>query len=147
MELGCCSAILPQGVSSDLHNFAQIDGRWKQNEKWTQPADNHNITGQFDPTVHSTTGINGVSLPGYPRVPTDSRVIQTTQNFPDEFPFNLDINSGFHLGIGMYNSQDAGGLLADLESFQVGLNQRSAAVKEAALRLRIWDHNSSRARI
>ena len=72
----------------------------EQNKKWTQSADNHNTTGQFDPTIHSTTGINGVSLPGFPQVPTDSRVIQTTKNLTDEFPFNLDMNSGFHLGIG-----------------------------------------------
>ena len=105
MELGCCSAILPQGMSSDSHNLVEIDGCWKQNENWTQPADNHDTTGQFDPNIHSTTGINGVSLPGFPQV-SDSRVIQTTQSLPDEFPFNLDMNSGFHLGIGMHNIQD-----------------------------------------
>ncbi|KAK0224287.1 alcohol oxidase [Armillaria fumosa] len=44
-------------------------------------------------------GINSVSLPGVLRA-TDGRVIQTTSELPDEFPFNLDYNSGYPLGIG-----------------------------------------------
>lgn len=30
----------------------------------------------------------------------DSRVMETTQALPDEFPFNVDMNSGNPLGIG-----------------------------------------------
>ncbi len=44
-----------------------------------------------------------VTLPGYPRG-TDGRVIQTTTDLADEFPFNLDMNSGYHLGVGTYNT-------------------------------------------
>jgi len=105
MELGFCSAILPQGLSSELHNLTQINGCWKQNENWTQPADHHDTSGQSNPAIHSTTGINGINLPGFAQAPTDARVIQTTQSNPDVLPFNLDMNSGSHLGIGMHNSQ------------------------------------------
>ncbi len=48
-------------------------------------------------------GIMSVTLPGYPRG-TDGRVIQTTTDLADEFPFNLDMNSGYHLGVGTYNT-------------------------------------------
>jgi len=59
----------------------------------TQPADHYNTTGQFNPAIHSSTGINKVSLSGFAQAPTDARVIQITQSNPDEFPFNLDMNS------------------------------------------------------
>ena len=73
----------------------------KQNKKWTQFIDNHNTTKQFDPIIHSITRINGVSLPSFSQVPTDSRVIQTTKNLIDKFSFNLEENSRFHLEISM----------------------------------------------
>ncbi|KAG6910316.1 hypothetical protein DXG01_011384 [Tephrocybe rancida] len=71
----------------------------KQNERWTAPVDNHNTSGQFDPSVHGFNGINAVSLVGYPQS-IDPRFIQTTKDLPDEFPFNLDTNSGDPLGLG-----------------------------------------------
>jgi len=70
-----------------------------QNEIWTAPTDRHNASGQYNPAVHSTSGINSVSLNGYPS-DLDSRIIRTTQEM-DEFPYNLDMNSGKQLGIGM----------------------------------------------
>ena len=70
-----------------------------QNEIWTAPTDGHNTSGQYNPAVHSTSGINSVSLNGYPS-DLDSRIIRTTQEM-DEFPYNLDMNSGEQLGIGM----------------------------------------------
>ncbi|KAK0479237.1 aryl-alcohol oxidase precursor [Armillaria novae-zelandiae] len=99
-----------RGPSQDYDRYAEISGDpgwgWEalqpyilKNEHLVPPSDNHNTTGQFDPAVHSFTGITSVSLPGVPR-DTDSHVIQTTSNLPDEFPFNLDYNSGHHLGIG-----------------------------------------------
>jgi hypothetical protein len=74
--------------------------KW-QNERWTLPADSHNITGQFDPSVHGFDGINSVSLPGFLN-PIDQRVIQTTRDLSGEFPYNIDTNSGHHLGIGAF---------------------------------------------
>ncbi len=71
----------------------------RQNERFVAPADHHNTSGEFDPAVHGFDGINYVSLPGYPRG-TDGRVIQVTKELPHEFPFNLDYNSGYELGIG-----------------------------------------------
>ncbi|KAG6917144.1 hypothetical protein DXG01_003657 [Tephrocybe rancida] len=74
--------------------------KWRVlNERWTAPADNHNTSGQFDPSVHGFNGINAVSLTGYP-LNIDPLFIQTTKDLPDEFPFNLDTNSGDPLGLG-----------------------------------------------
>ncbi|KAK0460516.1 uncharacterized protein EV420DRAFT_1641064 [Desarmillaria tabescens] len=96
--------------SQDYDRYAQVSGddTWgwdalqlyfRKNERFVGPADNHNTTGQFDPAAHGFDGINPVSMPGYPRG-TDSHVIQTTAELPDDFPFNLDYNSGYHLGVG-----------------------------------------------
>ena len=70
-----------------------------QNEQFTVSADLHNNTGQFNSDVHGFSGINSVSLNGFPR-PIDEKVLQTTVELHEEFPFNLDMNSGKHLGIG-----------------------------------------------
>ncbi|KAF7377846.1 GMC oxidoreductase [Mycena sanguinolenta] len=70
-----------------------------KNEKWTAPNDNHSTLGQYNPLVHSTTGITSVSLPGFPH-PFDPLVIATTKELSRVFPFNLDMNDGFPLGLG-----------------------------------------------
>ncbi|KAF9002542.1 pyranose dehydrogenase [Cyathus striatus] len=101
--------IYTRGSSSDYDRFAAFtgDAGWSwdnilpfilKNEKWSPPADNHNTSGQFDPRFHNTFGLNSVSLPGYPQV-ADSRVIQTTKELKDKFPFNLDTNDGNPLGV------------------------------------------------
>ncbi|KAJ3748486.1 alcohol oxidase [Lentinula detonsa] len=59
------------------------------------PADGHNITGQFDPSVHGFSGPLGVSLPGYSQT-LDSLVLETLNN--SSFPYNEDSNSGNELG-------------------------------------------------
>jgi hypothetical protein len=70
-----------------------------QNERFIRTtSDHHNITGQFNPAVHGFDGINTVSLAGFPS-PVDDRIIATTTEL-EEFPFNLDMNSGYQLGIG-----------------------------------------------
>ncbi|KXN90345.1 Oxygen-dependent choline dehydrogenase [Leucoagaricus sp. SymC.cos] len=74
---------------------------WRKNEDFVPPADGHNITGEIDPNDHSSDGITAVSLPGFPAPAVDDRVIQTVkQDLSDEFPFNLDLNSGKPLGFG-----------------------------------------------
>ncbi|TFK34624.1 aryl-alcohol oxidase-like protein [Crucibulum laeve] len=98
-----------RGTSEDWDRYARLtnDYGWSweriqpfihKNEKFEPSADNHNITGQFNASLHNFHGVNSVSLPGSPQS-IDGRVIQTTQEL-EEFPFNLDMNSGHHLGIG-----------------------------------------------
>ncbi|KAF4579554.1 ATP-dependent RNA helicase dbp4 [Pleurotus pulmonarius] len=75
------------------------------------PADGHNTTGQFDPAWHGNGPLR-TSLAGFPAV-IDPLVIQTTQVLSDEFPFNLDVNSGNPLGIAIVNNPDVGEHLQD----------------------------------
>ncbi|GLB38730.1 putative aryl-alcohol oxidase [Lyophyllum shimeji] len=99
-----------RGSSDDYDRYARLtkDEGWswnnlqpyfRKNERWTEPVDHHNTTGEFNPAVHGFHGINAVSLPGF-IYSFDRRVIQATSELPREFPFNLDMNSGHHLGIG-----------------------------------------------
>ncbi|PBK85299.1 aryl-alcohol oxidase precursor [Armillaria gallica] len=102
--------VYTRGSSQDYDRYAYVSGddAWgwdalqpyfRKNEHFVAPADDHNTTDQFNPAVHGFNGINLVSLPGYPRG-TDKHVIQTTTELSDEFPFNLDHNSGYQLGVG-----------------------------------------------
>ncbi|KAJ3794118.1 alcohol oxidase [Lentinula aff. detonsa] len=102
--------VYTRGSSEDYDLWANItdDEGWswdnlqkyiRKNEKFTPPVDHHNTTGQFDPNVHSFNGIVSVSLQGFPNG-IDNRTIRTTSELSEEFPFNLDMNSGFQLGIG-----------------------------------------------
>ncbi|KAJ7020416.1 pyranose dehydrogenase [Mycena alexandri] len=113
--LGGCSShnglAYTRGAAEDFDRYANLTGdqgwSWNQifpyflkNEQWTAPADNHNTQGQFNPAVHGTSGPIEVSLSGFSWTEFERRVIQTTNEFPNEFPFNLDMNSGQPLGIG-----------------------------------------------
>ncbi|KAL0572211.1 hypothetical protein V5O48_009746 [Marasmius crinis-equi] len=99
-----------RGTSDDFNRYAEVTGddgwSWNslqpyiaKNEKFVPPADGHNTTGQYDPAVHSLTGMNAASLPGFPR-PIDGQVLQASQELGNEFSFNLDHNSGNELGLG-----------------------------------------------
>ncbi|KAJ7703520.1 alcohol oxidase [Mycena rosella] len=100
-----------RGSKEDYDRFATVTGdqgwSWnslipymKKNEQFSlHTQDNHNITGQFDPTVHGFTGINSVSLPGFATPEMSARVLKATTE-STEYPFNLDMNSGSPLGFG-----------------------------------------------
>ncbi|KAK7058013.1 mitochondrial choline dehydrogenase [Favolaschia claudopus] len=101
--------IYSRGSKEDYDRWATVTGdkswSWnslipymRKNEIFGQPTDHHNISGQFDPSVHGFQGINSVALQGYP-TPIDGRIIETTTQLA-EFPFNLDMNSGNPIGIG-----------------------------------------------
>ncbi|KAJ7176640.1 pyranose dehydrogenase [Mycena filopes] len=117
--LGGCSAhngmTYSRGSANDFDRYADLTGdrgwSWDRmlpyffkNEKWVAPADHHDTRGQFDPAVHSTEGITSVSLNGYSWSIVEDHVIQTTKELPDEFPFNIDMNSGKPLGVGWLQS-------------------------------------------
>ncbi|KIK62555.1 hypothetical protein GYMLUDRAFT_242709 [Collybiopsis luxurians FD-317 M1] len=74
-----------------------------QNEKWEPPADRHNTTGQFNPSVHSLTGINAVSLGGFPQS-IDPMIFEAVDELGSIFRFNEDYNSGNPLGFSWLQS-------------------------------------------
>ncbi|KAF8218301.1 aryl-alcohol oxidase-like protein [Mycena galopus ATCC 62051] len=121
--LGGCSAhngmFYTRGSADDFDRYAELTGdpgwAWDQllpyffkNERWTEPADHHDTHGQYNPLVHSTTGKTSVSLPGF-AWPTGNYVLQTTKELHDDFPFNLDYNSGSPLGVGWLQETIGGG--------------------------------------
>ncbi|KAF8139403.1 aryl-alcohol oxidase [Mycena galopus ATCC 62051] len=102
--------IYTRGSSDDFDRFANVtdDSGWSwnamlpyflRNEKWMPPADNHTGAGQYDPAVHGQDGLTAVSLSGYPWPDSDTRIILTTKELPDEWPFVLDMNAGVNLGL------------------------------------------------
>ncbi|KAJ3839267.1 alcohol oxidase [Lentinula raphanica] len=102
--------VYTRGSSEDYDRWANLtdDEGWswdnlqkyiRKNERFTPPVDHHNTTGQFDPSVHGFDGIVSVSLQGFPNG-IDNRTIEATRELSAEFPYNLDMNSGFQLGIG-----------------------------------------------
>ncbi|KAJ7693421.1 alcohol oxidase [Mycena rosella] len=101
--------VYTRGSKEDFDRFSKVSGdsgwSWdklvpymQKNERFVGASDHHNINGQYNPAVHGFSGINSVSLAGFPS-PIDSRVIQATTQLK-EFPFNLDMNSGSTLGMG-----------------------------------------------
>ncbi|KAJ7475197.1 aryl-alcohol-oxidase from pleurotus Eryingii [Mycena galericulata] len=111
--LGGCSSVndmaYTRGSKDDYDRYANVTGdegwSWdslipyiRKNERLGPPADHHNTNGQFNPAVHGFDGINSVTLSGFPS-PIDPRVIGTAKA-SSEWPFNLDMNSGYHLGVG-----------------------------------------------
>ncbi|KAF9559579.1 aryl-alcohol oxidase-like protein [Agrocybe pediades] len=103
-----------RGSSDDFDRLARVSGddgwSWKKilpyilkTEKHLPPADGHNTTGQFNPAVHGFNGHLLTTLPGFPS-DIDDRVTKTAEVLKDEFPFNLDMNSGTPLGVGWLQS-------------------------------------------
>ncbi|RXW13589.1 hypothetical protein EST38_g12265 [Candolleomyces aberdarensis] len=99
-----------RGSADEYDSWAKItrDQGWswrslfslaKRHEKWVPPNGGRNITGQFDPRVHGFHGNTFVSLPQSEPSPVDLRVMQNAQLQSERFPFNLDPNSGYPLGV------------------------------------------------
>ncbi|RDX53362.1 alcohol oxidase [Lentinus brumalis] len=102
-----------RGTKDDYDRWARLTGDegwsfeklapfFRSLDRMTVPTDRHNTSGQFDPSVHHN-GTVPISVAGFP-LPIDSRVINTTAQLPDQFPFNLDYNSGDTIGIGWTQS-------------------------------------------
>ncbi|RXW12904.1 hypothetical protein EST38_g12951 [Candolleomyces aberdarensis] len=107
------------GSSEDYDRLARITGdpgwAWRnmrryidRHEKFVPPADGHDATGQYIPSLHSTRGVLPKSLPGFSHA-IDSKVIATTQELSAEFPFNPDTGGGNVLGLGWAQSSIGGG--------------------------------------
>lgn len=70
-----------------------------QNERLVNPPGGRDVTGGYDPTIHSKTGQVFVSLPSYGPTDFDERCLNSTRDRP-EFPFLLDMNNGRPIGVG-----------------------------------------------
>ena len=74
---------------------------YPQNEKFEDPAGNHNITGQYDPAVHSATGRVPVTRSGFPHSQIDNLAIQASEQLGRDFQYNINMNYGTPLGLGL----------------------------------------------
>jgi len=99
-----------RGSQDDWDRYAAVSGdhgwSWKKmmkyfkkTERFQSPVDNHNTTGEFDPSVHGFDGMLSVSLPGY-RTSIGKRGIDAAHQLGGVQSFVLDYNSGNGLGIG-----------------------------------------------
>ena len=70
-----------------------------QSSKLVIPIDSHNTLGEIDPTVH---GFGPVDVSRQALVEMDSRIVATAKTSGDQFPLNLDVNSGNTVGIGTF---------------------------------------------
>lgn len=106
------ATICQKGMSH--FSCSQMDSNYlgyeTQHENFTAPVDGHDTTGQFIPSLHSTTGVTKISLPGF-NSSIDTRVMQTTGQLA-EFPYNEDMSGGSHsvLGVGFVQSAVGGGV-------------------------------------
>ncbi|KAF9264930.1 aryl-alcohol-oxidase from pleurotus Eryingii [Marasmius fiardii PR-910] len=104
--------VYTRGSAEDYDRYAAITGdkgwSWdrlqpyiRKNERFLSPPRHPNVNPAplFNPRVHSFNGVNTVSLEGFPK-DINGKIIKTVQDLHSDFPFNLDMNSGNHLGIG-----------------------------------------------
>ncbi|KAJ7348137.1 aryl-alcohol-oxidase from pleurotus Eryingii, partial [Mycena albidolilacea] len=112
--------VYTRGAADDFDRYANLTGddgwSWDRifpyflkHESWTAPPDKHDTLGEFNPAIHGREGPISVSLNGFPWPVFEGTVIQTTKELPDEFPFNLDMNSGQPLGVSWLQSSIGGG--------------------------------------
>ena len=69
-----------------------------QSSRLVPPADNHSTAGLVNPADHGFGPVQ-ISLPALPNE-VDNRVINTSKASGDEFPFNIDVQSGNSVGVG-----------------------------------------------
>ncbi|KAI0064427.1 alcohol oxidase [Artomyces pyxidatus] len=111
--------VYTRGSEDDYNRWAKVtgDSGWSWNslqpyfkkmEKLVASADNLSQSGKLIPSIHGTSGPVDVSLPGFQLV-TDNLVIGATADFPTQFPFNEDMNSGNTIGIGWVQYTIGGG--------------------------------------
>ncbi|KIY43459.1 pyranose dehydrogenase [Fistulina hepatica ATCC 64428] len=78
-----------------------IKGYFQKIEDFVPPADKHNATGQYDPSIHGTHGVVGISLAGFP-LPIDPISLKTIDEL--DIPYVLDYNDGMPIGYGWMQS-------------------------------------------
>ena len=83
-------------------SYSDRRAHWEhlQFEKFQEPTDHHNITNQYNPEVHSTTGRTPVTLPGFSYPQIDSLAMQAGDQLGGKWQYNQDMNSGTPLGLG-----------------------------------------------
>ncbi|PBK92975.1 aryl-alcohol oxidase-like protein [Armillaria gallica] len=129
--------VYTRGSSDDYDRFAELagDDGWNWDnlfpyaiKVWHLPpcARGHDETGQYIPSIHGTDGPLSTSIYGY-AADIDDRVIATTSELSEEFPWNPDYNSGNMLGVSWMHSTISGPLRSSSATayFEPALNNYS----------------------
>ncbi|KAG2005482.1 aryl-alcohol oxidase [Coprinopsis cinerea AmutBmut pab1-1] len=104
------SMIYTRGAAEDYDRWAEVTGdsgwTWdalfpliKRHEKFVPPPGGRNVTGQYNPDVHGYEGNSLVSLPWSEPTEFDKLCLKNAEAQKDEFPFNIDQNSGSPVGL------------------------------------------------
>lgn len=102
--------VYTRGSADDFNRYAELAGdpgwSWEamlpyflKMERFSPPADGHDTTGQYDPSVHNTKGTTGVSLYGH-ALDMDPLMVAAANELGGDFSFVLDQNAGVPIGIG-----------------------------------------------
>lgn len=83
-------------------SWANLLPYYLKNARLVPPADHHNTSGEVIPADHGYGPLE-MSLPGFPTT-ADQKVVATTQVNGSLFPYNIDLNSGNSVGIGLIQS-------------------------------------------
>ncbi|KAI0642212.1 aryl-alcohol-oxidase from pleurotus Eryingii [Trametes meyenii] len=108
-----------RGARDDYDRFAKHTGDegwswnsilplWRRIERLVPPVDNHNVTGEVDPSIHGLRGSVNISLPGA-RFPTDRPLIESAKELGGDFELIVDNNDGNPLGLAWAQSSIGGG--------------------------------------
>lgn len=127
--------IFTRGSSDDYDRWANLTGdmgwSWDnilpyflKSEKWSPPADNHDTTDQYNPAFHSTEGMLGISVPGYPQA-----ISGPLREAAEEIGFNYDndVNDGVPLGIAWQQMTIGDGTRSSAASAYLAPNYSSRA--------------------
>ncbi|KAF7777703.1 CAZyme family AA3 [Agaricus bisporus var. burnettii] len=112
--------VYTRGSEDDYDRWARVtgDSGWSwdallpyfiKNERFVQPTDGRNITGEYDPTTHSFDGMTRISLPNQLQQPFDANVFAAADELGGNFKFNLDMNDGKPLGTAWMQGTNGGG--------------------------------------
>ena len=93
------ATICTQGTLFILSVNSVLTSSW-QNERHVQAWNCQNDAGKYNPLSHGT-GPLMTSLPANNTL-LDYVVMNSSQQLPQQYPFNLDLNSGNGLGVGEY---------------------------------------------
>ncbi|KAF7777702.1 CAZyme family AA3 [Agaricus bisporus var. burnettii] len=122
--LGGSSAInlmvYTRGSLDDFNRWAHVTGdsgwSWDEmfpyflkNERFVQPTDGRNITGDFDPSIHGYDGMTQISVPNHLQKLFDMRCFEAADELRGNFEFTLDMNNGTLLGTGWAQGTNGGG--------------------------------------
>uniref|UniRef100_A0A5K1K0S2 Glucose oxidase n=1 Tax=Ganoderma boninense TaxID=34458 RepID=A0A5K1K0S2_9APHY len=99
----------------DGWSWDAIEPYYRKIERFVPPVDHHNTSGEIDIGIHGIRGPVNITVANAP-YPIDSRVNATSRELSDQYPYNMDMNSGNPIGIGWTQGAYGNGIRASASS-------------------------------